>query len=270
MFLAVILLFLRWRRSQKTQPRDISPPIPQSTDLEGAPQTGTMTERSSAALTPVGFIGRFRPSSSQTAATTETAPSERGFQKISGRKITSVLTSGGDGYGENTVAGPSAGPAGSATGVAPGQGPFAGLAPALRPSPPHSLSGSSFYRDSHGFYGGVVPENDQTESSSSPTSLSPPLPMPLALAGRPPGRGSPPNRREEVANMRPGPARTPVINQPGLPMPMRAPSRATPPPRPVRATPPPIVERPRDGVGRSHPSQDGSRGSRFRENVTTP
>lgn len=281
MVLVLIVLLFRWRRKQRGQRRIISPPIPQTIGAGGGGETGTMTQRSSSApIAAAGFFGRLRPISSQTArtaATTDTAPSERGFQKISGRKLTSVLASRGDGYDDPPVAaGSSTGATGpSDRGVATDQSPIVGLAPAVRPSPPHSLSGSSFYRDSHGFYGGIVPANDQghaTETSSSPSS-SPIYPAPLAAASQAlQGRGSPSNHRGEALNMRPGPARTPVINEPAQ-VPIRTPSRATPPGRPVRNTPPPIADLPpriRDGLGRSHPSQDGSRGSRFREDTTPP
>lgn len=301
--LLIIVLLFRWRRGKTAQRRTISPPISQAISPGGVPQAGNMTQRSS--ITPIvgaGLFSRLRPASAQTATTADTAPSERGFQKISGRKLPSVLASGGDGYGDAAAAGPStapmaaggagaagaaaagntrgsapgpsAGPAGSKSkGIAPGQSPFAGLAPALRPaSPPHSLSGSSFYRDSHGFYGGLVPESTtqaETDTSSSP-STSPSYPAPLNIIGRSPqDRGGPSNRQPEVAITRPGPARTPVINQPGV-VPIRTPSRANQPPlRPARGTPPPPGLF-RDGLGRSHPSQDGSRGSRFREDTTPP
>ena len=280
MILFLILVLFRWRRNRMGTRRNISPPIPQTIGPGGEPQTGTMTQRSSTApIAAAGFFGRLRPVSSQTAATaatTDTAPSERGFQKISGRKITSVLASGGDGFGDNSATtGPSAplpGPSSGSAAAVPGS--FATPPPVVRPSPAHSLSGSSFYRDSHGFYGGVVPANEpsQTETSSSP-STSPMYPAPIAAVARGiTDRGSPSRRPEEVANMRPGPARTPVINEPGQ-IPTRQTSRATPPGRPVRNTPPPIADfprLPRDGVGRSHPSQDGSRGSRFREDTTPP
>ena len=272
--LMLILLYFRRRRNKSSQRRIISPPLAPTVGQGSGPQSGSgiMTQRSSTAPIVGGILGRMRPLSSQTArtaATTDTAPSERGFQKISGRKLPSVLASGGDGYGDNTT-GPSTGSIGHPStqrnsGVAPGQGPFAGLAPGLRPSQPspsHSLSGSSFYRDSQGFYGGVVPDTEKTESSSSPLSSSPATVAPLAAA-----TGTPP-RRDEVANIRPGPARTPVINQPGQ-APVRPPQQ--PSPR-ARGPPGPIADFPRvrDGLGRSHPSQDGSRGSRFREDTTPP
>lgn len=283
MIFVILLLLLRWRRGKLGNRRTISPPVPQTIGHGGMPQSGNMTQRSSTApIAAAGFFRSLRPTSSQTATTVETAPSERGFQKISGRKLTSVLASGGDGWGEPPAAGPTAGPTGPtagptgpiaglgmAAGVAKGPNPFDDPPPGQRPSPPHSLSGSSFYHDSHGFYGGVVPE-EQTEGSSSPgSSSSPTYFAPLgAAAGRshaPLGHGSP-SRRAEAAQMRPGPARTPVINQPGF-----GSIRGGAPPRPVRATPPPAGLHPvRDGVGRSHPSQDGSRGSRFREDTTPP
>ena len=287
MILFFLLILFRWRRGRTGQRRIISPPIPHESSLGSGAQSGTMTQRSSTAPIVGAILSRMRPTSSQTAqtaATSDTGPSERGFQKISGRKLQSVLASGGDGYGDNTAAGPSGGSSAQAgtqryPGVAPGQGPFAGLAPGLRPSNPSqpspsgSLSGSSFYRDSQGFYGGVIQDPEKAESSSSPLSSSPTTTIaPFgAISGSPPAGSSPPSRREEVANMRPGPARTPVINEPGQ-VPARTPSRPQPPSRPVRATPPPIADFPRsrDGLGRSHPSQDGSRGSRFREDTTPP
>lgn len=276
MIFVILLLLFRWRRGRLGNRRTISPPVPQTIGHGGVPESGNMTQRSSTApIAAAGFFRSLRPASSQTATTADTVPSERGFQKISGRKLPSVLASGGDGWGDPPAAGPSAGPTGAAAGlgmaagVAKGRSPFDDPPPGQRPSPSHSLSGSSFYRDSHGFYGGVVPE-EQTEASSSPgSSSSPTYFAPLgAAAGRsnvPLGHGSP-SRRDEAAQMRPGPARTPVINQPGF-----GSIRGGAPPRPVRATPPPAGLIPvRDGLGRSHPSQDGSRGSRFREDTTPP
>lgn len=280
LIIAALLFLLRWRKGRVGQRRDISPPVPQSAEAGSAALGGggAMTQRSSLRSTaPIaaaaGLLGRLRPASSQTATTSSTGPSEKGFQKISGRKLPSVLHSGGDGYGDTPVRGPNTGPRPQPKAITPGQGPFAGLAPGLRPpSPQRSLSGSSFYRDSHGFYGGVVPvegsSDNRTDPSSSPTSSSPTFPAPpsagapLISAGHPPGRSSP-----GIPNIRPGPARQPVIQQGGV-VPMRTPSRpGTSQQRPV---PSPITESPRDALGRSHPSQDGSRQSRFRESTTPP
>ena len=277
MIFVILLLLFRWRQGKLGNRRTIAPPAPHTVGHGGEPQSGNVTQRSSTApIAAAGFFRSLRPASSQTATTADTVPSsERGFQKISGRKLPSVLASGGDGWGDPPAAGPVAESTGGAAGLsmaagaANGRSPFDDPPPGQRPSPPQSLSGSSFYRDSHGFYGGVVPE-EQTEASSSPRSSSSPTYFaPLGAAtGRsnvPLGQGSP-SRRDEAAQMRPGPARTPVINQPGF-----GSVRGGAPPRPVRATPPPAGLHPvRDGLGRSHPSQDGSRGSRFREDTTPP
>ncbi|KAL9008365.1 MAG: hypothetical protein Q9173_006502 [Seirophora scorigena] len=273
----VLLLFFLRRRKRLGQQRTISPPIPQSASTGPGASTGTMTERSSAAIplagagAGAGFFRRLRPGSGATATTTETTPSERGFQNLGGRKLPSVLSSRGDGFGDV--------PFGAAgTGATPGASSSRGPPPASIPittgapsaarghSSPESLDGSSFYRDSQGFYGGPAPGPPATEPPSTSSSMfvgpgspphSPALPRPEIQL--PPSEG--------VAVMRPGPARTPVTTQPGL-----SPMRGSP--RPQRGTGPPsphipgtIQERPRDGLGRSHPSSDGSRSSRFAEDI---
>ncbi|KAA6407915.1 MAG: hypothetical protein FRX48_08266 [Lasallia pustulata] len=184
-----------------------------------------MTQRSSGVpLTAAGLFGRLRPYSGQTFATTASETSERGFQNLGGRKIESVLTSGGSGYGDP-------GPAGAK----------------------ETLSGSSFYRDSQGFYGGP----------SHPVPTAGAAGVASGAAG-PSGQGFVPTERDkEVAVMRPSPARTPVTLQSGFAMPSIPPGASTPPSTPLPPPPP----RPRDVVGRSHPSLDGSRGSRFTEDV---
>lgn len=277
----LLLLLIRWRRNKARLRRPIFSPLPQHIPPGEAGQGSTMTERSSAVpLAAGGFFKRLRPHSGQTAATTDTGPSERGFQNFGGRKLESVLSSRGDGYGEpgsSSAAGPAAG-FGSTHSVARGQG--FGHSPG--PSEPETLSGSSFYRDSQGFYGGKEADSESGPSSliirpGSPARSSPTYPHPSA-GGLPPEGGAGVSRATgEIAVMRPGPARTPVTNQPGF-IPLRnppRPPRSTPSPRPPRGTPPPRtgpiatspVSRPPDELGRSHPSFDGSRGSRFTEEV---
>ncbi|KAL8995333.1 MAG: hypothetical protein Q9169_004908 [Polycauliona sp. 2 TL-2023] len=258
----ILILFLLRRHKQGRRQRTISPPIPQSASTGPGATSGTMTERSSAAVpfASAAFFRRLRPGSGATATTTETTPSERGFQNLGGRKLESVLSSRGDGYGDVPfgAAGPS-----SARGPAPPSIPIITGAPGAVPghSSPESLSGSSFYRDSQGFYGGPGQGQPRPEPASNSSSMfvgpgSPPQSPTQAPAGMPPGQ-------EGIAVMRPGPARTPITTQGGL-SPMRGPaSRGTPPPQ----IPGTIQERPRDGLGRSHPSMDGSRGSRFAENI---
>ena len=275
--LAIVLFFLLYllrRRRAKARQRTISPPIHQT--LPPAAGTGATTERSSVVPFAAGaFLRRMRPGSGQTAATTDTTPSERGFQNMGGRKLESVLSSRGDGYSDPIPAsgvpprnygGTAAGlglAAGAGASGAAGQGPSPG------PSEDETLSGSSFYRDSHGFYGG------SNEGAAGPSTLASTSPAALAPAadGPPQGAGDPSASDRDVVVTRPGPARTPIINQPGF-APLRQPAgtgRGTPPPAAGRGTPPPRALTPQlrqqDDVGRSHPSFDGSRGSRFAEDI---
>lgn len=164
--------------------------------------SGTMTEQSShgfvvpaalAALT--GYSKRFSQKDDGTISST--AGSERGFYRVSGRKLPSVLQTGGDGYGSGM------------------------------PND-NTLSGSSFYRDSDGFYGG---------GGTSST------PIPISLRDSAGG----------IPFIRPSPARTPTQEQ--SPFSFTTPDTPPPPPRLP------------DGLGRSRASQDGSHGSRFTEQV---
>ncbi|KUJ19781.1 uncharacterized protein LY89DRAFT_779685 [Mollisia scopiformis] len=202
----LLLAFIRWKKRHQSMlslgsgnegsgavtSRDGPPPVAPS---------GGMTERRSLAFVPMALAnltGFNKRGSRQTDRTvSSTAESERGFYRVSGRKLPSVLQTGGDGYGDGI-------------------------------GEPNTLSGSSFYRDSQGFYGGPG-----SPSTAGPSGTS---------------------RRPEsgVPVMRPSPARTPVTQQ--------GPFSATPDP----LTPP---RRP-DVLGRSHPSHDGSHtSSRFTEEI---
>ena len=144
-----------------------------------------MSQRSSN-VPLAGAAAFFSPSrwrhSGQTASTAETASTgERGFQKLGGRKLPSVLTSGGDGYG---------GPFGTMTTVSAG--------PQASATREGTLSEQSFYRDSQGFYGGP----------GSPSGTTPAGP-----SGYGPDRAS---AASEIAVIRPSPARTPVTSQGGF------------------------------------------------------
>lgn len=225
-----------------------------------------MAERTSdvpfaaAGLAP--FFRRLRPHSGQTSATSETGTSERGFQNFGGRKIESVLTSGGDGYGDIP-------PGSSRGGGTPGAFGATGATGAGG-----AIAGSTLSRDFQ------APEADR---GSQPSSMfvgpgSPPASVDFSAAAN--ARRSaasglsdtsgpnlpiehPPLDSGEVAVMRPSPARTPVTSSAGF-APPPLPRTAQPPPR---AVPSPIRPSVRDGIGRSHPSLDGSRGSRFAENL---
>lgn len=248
------------------------------------PSTSTTAPLAASAITPAFFSKKWR-NSGQTTSTADTGST--GFQKISGRKIPSVLEHGGDGYGTGYT------------------DPRAG-----------SLAGSSFYRDGEGFYGGPGPHNASTVGSAdvgSPTSFykpetptyqnptSPPARIPnfpqppgsshgspavlspvagvfpsLAGASALQNRGS---TASEIAVIRPSPARTPTVQYDapsGSNTPMRSPdippAMPRPPPGNLNATPrftPGSTAGSvagSDGIGRSH--YDGSRESRFSERLT--
>jgi len=141
----------------------------------------------------------------ETGTISSTAGSERGFYRISGRKLPSVLQSGGDGYGDE-------------------------IHDKTAAHGTNTLSGTSFYSDSQGFYGGPG---------------SPALP-PLGK----PTQGRPTQRDSGIPIMRPSPARTPVTEQGFFTTsPLQPPAPNT------------------DLIGRSHPSRDGSHASKFTEEV---
>jgi hypothetical protein len=162
--------------------------------------TGVMTQRRSLFAVPAALAsltGYNNRSSQRTEGTMSSTTSERGFYRVSGRKLPSVLQTGGDGYGGGVH--------------------------------DSTLSGASFYRDSTGFYGGQGPGGSPLAAHQA-TGIE---------------------RDSGVPVMRPSPARTPVTEH--------GPFGAI-------ATPPPPLHPP-DGLGRSHPSQDGSHASRFTEEV---
>jgi hypothetical protein len=204
----IIMAFLRWKKRHQSMlllgDGDAGTAAETTRDGPSSQPPGGMIERRSLALGVPAVLASmtgYKRSSQKTETDrtiSSTAGSERGFYRVSGRKLPSVLQSGGDGYG-----------GGIGT---------------------NTMSGSSFYRDSQGFYGGA----------GSPTSPS-----------HPPGAMSF-NRDSGVPVMRPSPARTPVTEQSPF---SEFPAPLDPPPR-----------RP-DDLGRSHPSQDGSQRSRFTEEV---
>jgi hypothetical protein len=211
-FVFLILLFLlRWKKRNQNplsfgRNDGSSTGVITSRDGGGPSQSGEMVDRSIPFAIPAALAaltGRRRQSRSQAPSANSATVSERGFYRVSGRKLPSVLQAGGDGYGGGF-----------------GDRPMFGN--------PDTLSGTSFYRDSQGFHGGP---------------------------------GDPPQNRDSgIPVMRPSPARTPVTQQnPFAPPPVQSPFDDPSPPPPPRIRP--------DGLGRSHPSQDGSHGSRFTEEL---
>lgn len=266
LFIFGLIAFLLLYRRRNRQKRNLSSQ-PQGTPLPpgSAGHDVTTTERSSTApLAAAAFFKRLRPQSGQTAATTDTTSSERGFQNLGGRKLESVLSSRGDGYSDpdfsrgmavasSPVAGPSGGPRRPrGFGYSPG------------PSEPETISRSSLYRDSQGFPGrndGDPPSSSNLRPGSNTTGSVPVYPIPPESGLPPEGVAGFSSGDDEIAVMRPSPARTPVTG--GFMPPPRSP-RPIPSPRSPGT---PISRGHRDGLGRSHPSFDGSRGSRFTEDM---
>jgi hypothetical protein len=219
--------------------------LPPGTSHSAAPMANNPTGPSGVAVSP--FFKRMRPTSTATAST---GPSERGFQKISGRKLESVLVSGGDGYGDPNTN--------------------------LR----GNMSETSFYRDSGGTWGGpsshhssmvVGPASHNSQLSSSmlvsgsPRKSAAPSEWTFTSAG---GQTANPGKSEhEVVTMRPGPARVPVT-QPAFTISPNPGGPIRPPTSERAITGSPVFNlRQPDPLGRSRRSQDGSRGSKFAEDL---
>lgn len=194
-----ILFFWRWRKRNRNMLAlgSISGAAAGSSEairggLPSQPSSG-MTERRSfvnsvpAALASLTGYKRFSQKTERTISST--AGSERGFYRVSGRKLPSVLQSGGDGYGGG-----------------------------VDDIKTNTLSGTSFYRDSQGFYGGP----------GSP--VFPPI-----------------QRDSGVPVMRPSPARTPVQEQ--------GPFSSLPSPPLVPPLMPDALGRSRPSQDGSHPSR---------------
>ena len=164
------------------------------------------------------FMKRWRQSTATTrsGSTVDSAPSERGFQKISGRKLPPVFTHGGDGYGGGLDGDSPTGPGFPATSPATG-----------------SIGSPSFYAPPPTLPYGVPLDSNYTREVEEHTPPSQPNPVHLPISSA-----------VSVA--------TPITVTPAQPI--AQPQSAVPfaPPRP-------------DGLGRSLPSFDGSRSSRFTE-----
>lgn len=195
----------------------------------GTAATREMAERPSSVFTTSylapAFMKRWRQSTmtARTDSTVDSNSSERGFQKISGRKIPPVLTHGGDGFG----------------------GGLDGDSPTI----PDCLIGLSLPSASAGPSGGNL---------SSPGGHGPP---PASPYGSPLDTNYTREADESSPSERPK-VQLPVSNSVNFGSPTMVTSSPHLIPQPQSAVP----QQP-DSVGRSHPSFDGSRGSRFTESL---
>lgn len=202
-----LLILRRYKRKQRVLQGLSETDTADTRPIAGAGQQ--MAQRSSfMPAAAVSFFSRFSGSSRGTVDPGGALGQERGFQKISGRKLPSAFS---EGMTSDSV-----------------------------PFDRATLSGSSFYRDSQGFYGG------------------PGVAATATAAGRSHHAGV------EKEKLMPSPARTPVVHHPEEYPPLRDPVVPSGAPQsPLQ----PHQSEPRGTLGRSHPSQDGSQGSKFTEYV---
>lgn len=214
------MLFLIKRHKRKQRGGALQLTGDDNTDREISQPMAQNAARTS--FVPPSFLNRFSGVSRSTVESSGTG--EKSFQRISGRKLPSAFSEGMT--SEQFAAGR-------------GEG---------------TLSGSSFYQDEKGFYGGTgVLSKDFGESSFSKEI----------------GGASNSGAMGTEARVRPSPAQTPIIRHadetPVWGTPRNGGDTLGSPPH----TPNPDLP-PRGTLGRSHPSRDGStisRSSRFTENV---
>lgn len=230
MLIVLALLLFKRRKAAFQQPRGL--PSNEGTGAaaghESAPRSAEMASRRSsndplftASYFAPAFVKRWRQSNHTTRTdSTLSSSSERGFQKIAGRKIPSVLQSGGDGYGG---------------------APFGETSPTV--SEPSSIFPSS------------PPVQPRTSLSQPPPTHPYGIPLDASYT----------REAEESVIFRPSPARTPIAGSSNVSL-SNEPNVSHVIPQPSSALPPSIPPRP-DLLGRSHPSFDGSRGSRFTESI---
>lgn len=101
--LLLLILFLFRRRSLQQKGTQALPSSDSGAREVAEPRMSKDTLFGASYLAPA-FVKRWRQSTmtTKTESTISSSPSEKGFQKISGRKIAPVLTHGGDGFGGST------------------------------------------------------------------------------------------------------------------------------------------------------------------------
>ncbi|KAF2024947.1 hypothetical protein EK21DRAFT_93651 [Setomelanomma holmii] len=206
LILAIILLLLRRHKRKRRGALQL-------TGDETAERTQPMIQDTSRSnRIPSAFLNRFSGLSRSTAETSASG-GERSFQRVSGRKLPSAFSEG----------------------MTSEQFSRGG-----------TMSGSSFYQDDQGTYGGpgFAKELDKEIGGGS------------AAAGT------------GMMNIRPSPARTPVIRHPDDDLnPFADPTAFTKSRTHLSPPQSPNPDIPRSSLGRSLQSADGSRSSKFTENV---
>ncbi|OAX78375.1 hypothetical protein ACJ72_07319 [Emergomyces africanus] len=261
LLVVVALLLLRTRKRKGSHSRELTAEDHGTAAMLHTGVAGAMTERSvsttagGSALGAAALFSKWRNSQQSTRTLEPPQPSsERGFQKVSGRKITSVLESGGDGYddpfgaaGENlyyetATTTPVFREAGSPTTITPIVSPFSS---GFQPRPSSSRNGTS---RSAGLIGQPL--------------HAPPLCRPTSQES---------DSSAHVV-LRPSPARTPLTSSADVTTTTTLATSGS-----IALHPPPHESLPRlpihrrvsgqDAIGRSMASSDGSRASRFTEGI---
>lgn len=218
LILAIILILLR--RHKRRQGGALQLTDSHHTDNEQQPMRQVQVQApprpARASLVPSAFLNRFSGLSKSTAETS--SPTERSFQRVSGRKLPSAFSEGmtSDQFAHS--------------------GHMSGM------------TESSFYTDDQGTYGGPGLNKEYGGGFGKETGENP-------FAG---GAGS--------MNFRPSPARTPIIHHPNE-NPFDDTNQTLSPPMSPNPFSSPADLSPRAALGRSLHSADGSRSSRFTENV---
>lgn len=211
LILAIILILLRRCRRKQGGALQLTDSHP--TDNEQAMRQVQALPPARASLVPSAFLNRFSGLSRSTADTI--SPTERSFQRVSGRKLPSAFS---EGMTSDQIARVG------------------------------HVSDPSFYQDDNGTYG--RPELNKEYGGgfgkeTGETSFA-------GAAGK--------------MNVRPSPARTPVIHHPNE-NPFHDTDRTLSPPMSPNPFSSPAELSPRAALGRTLHSADGSRSSRFTENV---
>ena len=201
-----LLILRRYKRKQRALQHLSETDTADTRPIASAGQQ--MAQRSSfMPAAAASFLSRFSSSSRGTVDPGGAPGQERGFQRISGRKLPSAFS---EGMTSDSV-----------------------------PFDRATLSGSSFYRDSQGFYRGSGAATATATNRSHHVGV-------------------------EKEKLMPSPARTPVVHHPEEYPPLRDP---VVPSGALQSSPQSPQSEPRGTLGRSHPSHDGSRGSKFAEVV---
>ncbi|KAF3040730.1 hypothetical protein E8E12_008145 [Didymella heteroderae] len=216
LILAIILMLLRRHKRRQGGALQLTDSHPTDNEQQSMRQVQAPPRLARASLVPSAFLNRFSGLSKSTADTS--SPTERSFQRVSGRKLPSAFSEGmtSDQFSRS--------------------GHMSGM------------TESSFYTDDHGTYGGPGLNKEYGGGFGKETGESP-------FAG---GAGS--------MNFRPSPARTPIIHHPNE-NPFDDTNQALSPPMSPNPFSSPADLSPRAALGRSLHSADGSRSSRFTENV---